>query len=282
MPRGTRFDSATLNHIHTHTMKKPTPHMHAKPSRKTSEKAIAKQEKAKAEVALMPPVFELLHGNRAAEWIESLEAPEVSVAPEDEEAARDVVAAAVEEWNRKHEGDKEKKPFAILPSLAKFGNAFAALLGGVVRGLKQDDWMARSGISWSRAQMLSRVDKDGFGVLWHTAWRMRDETSSRRVHENAVKRALDGDEVPLVGRIEKDKDGIIGHRKQYSDRLTEYLMEETKSREERVSAPLVDASTKTTQIVGQQIIYKLPELPSWLPTDVKKKPETIDAEVVEK
>jgi len=263
-------------------MKKPTPHMHAKPSRKQSEKAIAKQERAKAEVALMPPVFELLRGNRAAEWIESLEVPEVKVSPEDEDAARDVVAAAVEEWNQMHEGDEKKPPFALLPSLAKFGDAFAALLGGVVRGLKQDDWMKASGISWSRAQMLSRVDKNGFGVLWRTAWRMRDETSSRRVHENAVKRALDGDEVPIVGRVEKDRDGIIGSRRQYSDKLTEYLMEETKAREDRVAQPLVDASKKTTQIIGQQIIYKLPELPAWLPSTPKDNPKTIDAEVVEK
>ena len=79
-----------------------------------------------------------------------------------------------------------------------------------------------------------------------------------QVREKAVERAVEGDDVPIVGRVKKDKDGIIGHRKQNSDRMMEYLMDEVKPVQERVAQKGPAAPTVN---VGQ-IVYNLPNLPA--------------------
>jgi hypothetical protein len=87
---------------------------------------------------------------------------------------------------------------------------------------------------------------------------VRKENQALQLREKAVVSAGEGDEVPLVGRVGKDKDGIIGHRKQYSDRMMEYLIDEAKPVQERVSQKGPAAPTVN---VGQ-IVYNLPNLPA--------------------
>lgn len=220
-----------------------------------------------------PPKFELLPAKRD-EWLASLPVPECSPTIDDLSAAEDVqalVLAAVAEQD-------EDKSFAVADFLSRFSKNLAAAVGGVARGLRVDEWEHNAGMSYSRVNTLAKLDSKGFGVIWNEAWRVRKETQAMQVREKAVDRAVNGDDVPLVGRVERDRDGIIGSRKSYSDRMMEYLMEEVKPVQERVASK---GGAGAPQVNVGQIVYNLPNLPTDVAARIVSPPapaKTIDAQ----
>ena len=223
--------------------------------RKSSRPSYRKSRRAKLvaqeNATPPPPKFALVPAQRDA-WLASLPVPQSAPDPDDLAAAEDCQALAVAE------AAEDKHEFAVATFLGKFADNLAAAVGGVARGLRVDEWEERAGMSYSRVNTLAKLDAQGFGALWNVAWRVRKENQAMQVREKAVERAVEGDEVPLVGRVEKDRDGIIGHRKQFSDRMMEYLMDEVKPVQERVAQKGPAAPTVN---VGQ-IVYNLPNLPA--------------------
>lgn len=210
---------------------------------------VAQEQKSKA-----PSKVELEPVKRDA-WLASIPVPACSPEPEDLAAAEDVRALVLAEAA---EGEGSG-PVAVAPFLARFAANLASALGGVARGLRVDEWETRAGMTYSRVNVLAKLDSKGFGALWNAAWTMRREAQAVRVREKAVERVVEGDAVPLVGRIHKDKDGIIGERRTFSDRLTEYLIDEAKPVEERVSPAKGGGAP---QINVGQIVYNIPNLPA--------------------
>ena len=62
---------------------------------------------------------------------------------------------------------------------------------------------------------------------------------------------MKGDEVPIIGRIGDGMDGVVAHKRVFSDRLTEYLIDEVKPVPERST---IQQPAGPSQIVGQQMI----------------------------
>ena len=131
-----------------------------------------------------------------------------------------------------------------------------ALLGGLAAGGFWDECAKRSGISYISARALGRWDKDGFGVMLKAAMDAQTHAHTQKMRKSLVKRAVEGVKNYKIGRIGKDKDGILKDddgnpvvERKYSDSLLEFGL--TK----------LDKATfgevAQTQNVGQQVIYNI-------------------------
>ena len=85
-----------------------------------------------------------------------------------------------------------------------------------------------------------------------------------------IKRAVEGVEEPIVGRVGKDRDGIIAHKQRFSDRLTEFALSHLdKDRFGEVAANVNH---------GTQIVYNISGVTfDQLPSPAA--PQVIDAEI---
>lgn len=197
------------------------------------------------------------------EWLATVPAPAVEPTQDELVAAEDVFVHANADLG------PEDPPVRIHERFRRFYKPMLVALGAYAAGVKVADIEARCGMTWTRLTIFGSCDKPGWGRLWKEADRIRRETISQRVRDKAVQRVMDGDEVPMIGRVDKDVDGVVATKRVFSDRLTEYLIDEVKPAPERST---VQPGTGSTQIVGQQIVYNLPELPGWLPSAPPAKP----------
>ncbi len=185
------------------------------------------------------------------EWLATVPAPSVEPTQEELVAAEDVIVHANAQLG------PEDEPVRIHERFRRFYKPMLVALGAYASGVRVADIEARCGMTWTRLTIFGSCDKDGWGRLWKEADRIRRETISQRVRDKAVQRVMEGDEVPVIGRIDRETDGVVATKRVFSDRLTEYLIDEVKPVPERstVQAP------KQSQIVGQQIVYnvQLPE-----------------------
>lgn len=198
------------------------------------------------------------------EWLATVPAPSVEPTQAELVAAEDVIVHANATLGPKDD------PVRIHERFKRFYKPMLVALGAYASGVRVADIEARCGMTWTRLTIFGSCDKEGWGRLWKEADRIRRETISQRVRDKAVQRVIEGDEVPVIGRIDKDTDGVVATRRVFSDRLTEYLIDEVKPVPERST---VQKPGGTTQIVGQQIVYNLPELPGWLGDATPKAPE---------
>lgn len=232
----------------------PTEAPKRKPARKSRE-TYRRSERAKlraAENATPPPAkFALVPAKRDA-WLAALVPPDAKPDDDDVAAFEDVQALAVAE------ALSDGRTLVVAKFLDRFAASLVAAVGGVARGLRVDEWETRAGMTYSRVNVLAKLDAPGFGQMWSAAWRVRKEGQAMRVREKAVERAVEGDEVPIVGRVDQYKDEIIGHRRQFSDRMQEYLIDEAKPVEERVNP----GKPAAPQINVGQIVYNIPNLPA--------------------
>lgn len=206
-------------------------------------------------------------------WLASLPVPVPTPTQEDLDAAQDVMRLAAEELV--DEGKSAPEPSRTSIALRPFAPALVAAVGAISRGCKVADWERIGGLSYTRLNIFAKMDKDGFGRIWNLAWRVRREGQAARVREKAVERVTEGDAIPITGRVGLNQDGIIGERRQFSDKLTEYLIDEAKPAAERVSAKAAGPSVT----VGQ-IVYNFPDMPpEWLGVKPKAGSPVVDVTV---
>jgi hypothetical protein len=88
---------------------------------------------------------------------------------------------------------------------------------------------AASGVSrtiaheYIRGEFPAEYD-DATKEAWSERLRDAREQAADRLEAEAFRRAVDGVDEPLIGRIAKDQDGIITHVKKYSDGLLTILL----------------------------------------------------------
>lgn len=59
---------------------------------------------------------------------------------------------------------------------------------------------------------------------WLARFKEAKETAMDKLESEAFRRAHDGVEEPIVGRVGKDQDGVVTHVKRYSDGLLQFLL----------------------------------------------------------
>ena len=67
-------------------------------------------------------------------------------------------------------------------------------------------------------------DKAGFAVLLRKARELK-EAGLKEYSKDTLRRLIEGYEEPLVGRVGKDRDGVVAHRRKYSERATMFALE---------------------------------------------------------
>lgn len=56
-------------------------------------------------------------------------------------------------------------------------------------------------------------------IAWMDRYREAGDEAGDVIEEEMVRRGVEGVDEPVFGRVEKDKDGVVGHVRKYSDAL---------------------------------------------------------------
>lgn len=97
------------------------------------------------------------------------------------------------------------------------------LLSELVEGKGWQTCMDAAHLSWSQVMLCRKVDPDGFGRYLEAAQTVKEDVQRLQSDDELYRRAVEGYDRPLIGRVAKDEDGIVAHERRYSDRLLEFL-----------------------------------------------------------
>ncbi len=122
----------------------------------------------------------------------------------------------------------------------------------VVLLLRAEGWKrieSVTGITWGIMNGIRRSNKP-LKTLIDAAFSARDDFDRERLRVAVLKRAVDGVREPIIGRVGKDQDGIVCHKRRYSDRLAEFALS-------KLDKQQFGETDKGNINTGQQIIYNI-------------------------
>lgn len=180
----------------------------------------------------------------------------------DEQAAYDAILAQVGK-------DAGLAGVMLSKPLRARAGCLAAALGALIVGGTWEAVRQRTGIEFLTLDLLAKADKPGLGALLRAAEAERDRRLVDRLRGAVMDRAINGVDEPVIGRVDKDRDGIITTRKRHSDKLAEFAL----SRLDRRTFGEQPAVTS----IGQQVVYNIQAFGSPIPA---RQPAQ-DAEIVE-
>jgi hypothetical protein len=129
-------------------------------------------------------------------------------------------------------------------------------LGHLGRGTPWRKSLEASGMSFLSVELLKKLDADGFGRLLAAAEAAKAGIERFEMREALHQRAVNGVDDVVIGRIDKDKDGVVTDaagkpivKRKYSDRLLEFALSKLDKE--------TFGDVSGTQNIGQQVIYNI-------------------------
>ena len=141
------------------------------------------------------------------------------------------------------------------PIRARAG-CLTAFLGSLALGCQWQAALDRAGLTYICVTALARYDKEGFGALLKLADAAQKTILVAEMRQALHKRAVEGVENVKIGRVDKDRDGIVRDEdgnpiieRKYSDKLLEFGLSK------------LDKDTFGEQAgqvnIGQQVVYNI-------------------------
>lgn len=86
---------------------------------------------------------------------------------------------------------------------------------------------------------------------WQELWDLAYATFQERIEQEAIRRAVDGVERDVYGRVDKDQDGVVGQETVYSDSLLQTLLKGHHERYRERAPVILGAGLEVPDIFAQ-------------------------------
>lgn len=86
---------------------------------------------------------------------------------------------------------------------------------------------------------------------WQELWDLSYATFQERIEQEAIRRAVDGVERDVYGRVDKDQDGVVGQETVYSDSLLQTLLKGHHERYRERAPVILGAGLEVPDIFAQ-------------------------------
>ena len=226
---------------------------------------------------------------RLQEWLDTWPQPNSQGEQADVDTAADLIASLVMDREadaiRLNETDpapagnrrkakpgpnlEDRRNYGLAPHLARFQQSIMQGIGALARGLPTEEVEHHAGLTMLRLRLLAKSDPDGLQPLYDLAMEQR-QVALKQIYEDELRRrVIDGEEIPVFGRIAKDEDGRIGTQVKRESKLLELALE----RADPEGAAAVSAAKKAAETTAQQaakgtnigtaIVFNIQGLPDW-------------------
>lgn len=221
---------------------------------------------------------------RLAEWLDKWPQPNTQGEQADVDTAADLIASLVLDRENGAGADgkgsrnkkvpsgpnlEDRRNYGLAPHLARFQQAILQGIGALARGLPTEEVEHHAGLTMLRLRLLAKSDPDGLQKLYDLALEQRQIAQKQLYEDELRRRVLEGEEIPVFGRVAKDEDGQIGTQVKRESKLLELALERADPEgAAAVSAARKAAETSATQAakganIGTAIVFNIQGMPSW-------------------
>ena len=176
----------------------------------------------------------------------ALQLPDITPTPEEQKAFDSLIISI----------EQNGGGYSLADGLRARLGCVVAHWGGLALGKPWAECSKRSGVSFIASGVLSTFDKAGYGALLKAAEAAQDQILVAKMKQALHKRAVEGVGNYKIGRIGKDRDGIVKDEagnpiieRKYSDKLLEFGLSKL--------APKQFGDSPGAVNVGQQVIYNI-------------------------